>query len=1080
MGSRRDRGGSLEIFQAFINFCWFLFKWGLLAGVLAVVVAVPYLYRRVDDEIRRCVEARFAEQYPDLMITVRAAQLIEGEGIEAQDISIVEPGAKGPRAEIVHVEELFLTCRGDLEELITGEPAITHVLISRPTIRVTRRLDGNWSVSKLLPPAKLTHAPCPVRIENGSVEIFDPLKSPTQTLTLRHLNLTITPPPQVLRPGGDPQLPKFKGTLTGDFFRQARLEGFLDPDRLSWTVSGAVEGLEVSPELAAAVPDPWAEKLTLPASLRGQGTLDFNVTHDPVSPVPYRFDLSGRLSGARIDDPRLPHPLTDMHAGFRATNDGYVIEDLFAAGGQATLRMSCRAGGYDNTSPLWLEAEIRQLELDQQLMEILPEVLKDQWSRYLPSGQIHADVQLSFDGQDWHPEVSIQCLNVAVSYYKFPYRLQQCTGSVALEDDVLRAQFTGYGGTQPVEIKAEVLRPLSAPSGWCTAQGRGIQIDEKLFSAIKEEPRAVARSLDPRGAVDLSYRVWREHADHPWHRHLLVGLNRLWMKYDKFPYPLSNVIGTLEMVDNRWTFENLQGTNDTGRVTWGGYLESSPEGNNLLLNLTGNNIPLEEELRDALRKPDTRRLWNDLKLTGAVDITAEVRQLPGDPQASVSFRAQPRGESTSIEPISFPYRMEKIAGLMTYNNGHVTLERFKAEHGHTTISTDGTFDLLPDGSRKLKLENMAVDRLHADRDLIQALPERLKKSVVGLSPGGPLDLRGTIEFARGSDPNGPLTSAWDLDLGFHQGSLDCGAKLENINGQMDLSGSFDGTRMRSSGELAIDSVTYKHIQFTDVRGPLSSDDDRVLLGALADQQQSRQTHRDITAKAFGGTVFSRGWVARGEVPRFRLQANLSGANLARCAQEVLPGHQDLSGKVRAAVDLWGEGRSLNSLGGAGRIELRDADIYELPVMISLLKILSVRPPDQSAFSESDIDFTIQGPHLYFSRMNFNGDAISLEGRGEMNFDSDIRLTFRSRLGLRQLNVPLLKDILGGASEQIMLIHVSGKIQDPITKKEPFPTLTQALHQFQNDLQQTAAGPNGLLPQAGHLMLNNNRAPPGGS
>jgi len=351
---------------------------------------------------------------------------------------------------------------------------------------------------------------------------------------------------------------------------------------------------------------------------------------------------------------------------------------------------------------------------------------------------------------------------------------------------------------------------------------------------------------------------------------------------------------------------------------------------------------------------------------------------------------------------------------------------------------------------------------------------------VDLSPGGPLDLRGTIEFARGNDPQDPITSQWNLDLGFHQGSLDCGAKLQNINGQMGLSGSFDGTRIRSRGELALDAVTYKDIQFTDVMGPLWIGDDRVLLGELVDKQQSGSQPRDLTARTFGGTVFGRGWIARGSVPRFRLQANLSGADLALCAQEVLPGHQDLSGKVRAMVDLWGEGRSLNSLGGAGKIELRDADIYELPVMISLLKILSVRPPDQSAFSEGDIDFTIQGPHIYFSRLNFNGDAISLEGRGEMNFDSDIRLTFRSRLGLRELAVPLLKDILGVASEQIMLIHVSGKIQDPITKREPFPTLNQALQQFQSDLQQTTTGPHGLLPQAGQLMLNINRAPHGGS
>ena len=88
--------------------------------------------------------------------------------------------------------------------------------------------------------------------------------------------------------------------------------------------------------------------------------------------------------------------------------------------------------------------------------------------------------------------------------------------------------------------------------------------------------------------------------------------------------------------------------------------------------------------------------------------------------------------------------------------------------------------------------------------------------------------------------------------------------------------------------------------------------------------------------------------------------------------------QQLRGKMRATVDLWGVGHDVRSLGGRGRVELHDADIYELPVMISLLKILSIREPDRSAFSESDFDFTVEGPRVFFNPINFNGDAISLE------------------------------------------------------------------------------------------------------
>ena len=59
-------------------------------------------------------------------------------------------------------------------------------------------------------------------------------------------------------------------------------------------------------------------------------------------------------------------------------------------------------------------------------------------------------------------------------------------------------------------------------------------------------------------------------------------------------------------------------------------------------------------------------------------------------------------------------------------------------------------------------------------------------------------------------------------------------------------------------------------------------------------------------------------------------------------------------------------------------------------MISMLKILSIKAPDPNAFSQSDIDFHIEGEHVYFDKLDFKGDAISLLGKGEMNFQGDTR------------------------------------------------------------------------------------------
>ena len=81
-----------------------------------------------------------------------------------------------------------------------------------------------------------------------------------------------------------------------------------------------------------------------------------------------------------------------------------------------------------------------------------------------------------------------------------------------------------------------------------------------------------------------------------------------------------------------------------------------------------------------------------------------------------------------------------------------------------------------------------------------------------------------------------------------------------------------------------------------------------------------------------------------EAPRYNLDAKLVAADLARCAQECAPGARRLKGKVEATVNLHGQGAGINQLAGRGAIRLTDADVYELPVMAQLLKIVSATPP----------------------------------------------------------------------------------------------------------------------------------------
>ena len=101
--------------------------------------------------------------------------------------------------------------------------------------------------------------------------------------------------------------------------------------------------------------------------------------------------------------------------------------------------------------------------------------------------------------------------------------------------------------------------------------------------------------------------------------------------------------------------------------------------------------------------------------------------------------------------------------------------------------------------------------------------------------------------------------------------LDCGVRLENLYGNVGVSGWSDGTRHQMRGELALESLTWRDLQLTQVLGPFWVDDDKAMFGSWVARQdnltlprgQSPAAPRPVVAKIFGGTIYGDGWTSLG-------------------------------------------------------------------------------------------------------------------------------------------------------------------------------------------------------------------------
>ncbi len=1067
-----------------INFCWCWFKWGLIACAIAAALAVPYFYQRMDSEIRCRVEEHFAQHYPGLQVKIRSAVLMKGEGISVRGLSIVDPAAAGPGGELLTYDECFIACSTDLSGLLSGELSPKQIVIRRPMLRMTRRADGTWSAARLLPLPRFSEGASPeVRVENGTIEVFDPTKSPACSITVRDVNLTFSPvsaadsaiqgdSPIFAGRGGTAgangsmakigtvpptRRRRIQGTATGDYFRQVAFDGEVDLDRPALNLSGKIEGMEISPEMRGTLPDLQGCKLALLSSLRGETEAHFQVSYDPAAEERWKFDVTGQLAHGRFEDPRLPHhPLTEIQASIHLDNRGFSIPELKARSNQATLTLAC-SGGLGADSPMDLEGEIHQLPLDvdQQLLALVPDKLQQHWRELHPEGVIDAHVQLHCDGHHWTPRVRVKCQNVSFAFQDFPYQFDHGSGVLDLIDDALTFNVFVYSEKQLVHLKGAVRNPFSGATGWLQANCDALPLDKKLFDALPAESQPFAQSLNLRGAAMVELVLSQDIPNGPLHKHLRAWADKAVncsLCYKDFPVAVSKIVGQAEMRDGNWWFRNLEGYNGTSRITGDATFLDTPKGDELVLRLNASNVPLDRELRDAL-PAGMGQVWTTLQPRGTIDLAANVHYLRRGDLLDVGVRAMPRSEACSLEPVQFPYRLENVQGVFTYGGGRLSFERFSAWHGAVKMGCNGACSFQPDGGWQLRLDRITVDGLRLDRQFMQFLPPQLKKNLGELNATGRISLPdGSLVVTRSGDPAKPADWQWSFPLDLNQVGLDCGVRLENLFGNVRVGGWSDGTRFQMRGETALWSMTYRDLQFTEVTGPFWIDEQKAMFGSWVAQQDNQSlargqppaTPRHVVANVVGGTIYGDGFAFMGQQPSYRVQCHLVDADLAACDRELTGKDRNLRGRVLADAELRGTGHTARGLTGRGSLHLREANIYELQGMVALLKTLSLKPPDPNAFSTSDADFHIEDERVKFDKLNFNGDAFSLAGKGEMSFQGEMNVVFRATLGRGDAGIPLIRNLFASASQQILEIHGTGNVRNPQFKQEALPGLNQAL------------------------------------
>jgi hypothetical protein len=1026
---------------------------GLVFAVLAVLAAAGWLYQRLTNPaaVREQVVAKLESQFLHTDVRLESASLRLLGGISIKELRLLRHDA-GEDHDLLYVPSGVIY--HDKEQLLDGKLAIRKIELQHPRLHFIRDRTGRWNTAQLLGPVDLSEAIPTLVIRQGTIVLEDRLITPDASpVEIRNVNLTVVNDPRTILNI------QMRGTadLIGEL--TASIAVHRDDDGISLTLDAPA--LPVSPPLIARLGAYFPAVAEHAHQLEGTAQFHAELGYDPNTDPCWTHTARCRLQQGKLNHPLLPLPLDHIDASLQCVDGRVTLEKLTAQTGDALVEAEGSLAEPRADADFQGKLKVTHLPVSAELFTKLPAKLREINEDYSPVGTVNLDLEVSCHAGLWKRHMLIVSKGLHGGFVKFPYMLDKVEGSIEEQCDeekhlhVRRLDLRGNGSAgRPVYIKGAITGDGPLPEVGIDIWGENLPLDEPLLTALPDKFQKLARSFQPTGQTDFVIRLRRSEGKSEYANHITVRIHDATVRFAVFPYPLENVSGVLEVLPDRFLFRDFRGTHKGGEFrTWG---NSEPIGdgqNRVSINIRGINLLLDDELEAALA-PKLRAAWSAMSITGRMNVEANVDQLPDRPE-DITVAVTTQG--CSIRPAFFPYLLSEVAGTVRYSQGKVELLRLSGRHGATTVSLEkGTIFLKPAGGFWARFTEMKGRPLVVDEEFVAALPDGVKKVAQRLAPGTSTGVAAEVIIDMPSDENVPPDIYWDGGISLAGAEVQAGVPLEQVRGQFWCQGRYDGRQLRGlNGDLLLDQAVLFRQPFREIHT-------RVLITPEAPDVLQMP---NLKARIFGGDIGGEVRIEFGPTLRYDVNLTALQVQLEEFGRNNLAGNSGnsngfSSGNNSAASAQWkglasgrlyltGRGEDIQGLEGYGSVDVPSGQMYNLPLLLDLIKVLGMRPPDRTAFEEAHAAFSIHGPRVVVSRLDLDGNAISLSGEGELKLDgTDVQLDFYAVWGrLKQVLPPIFREIPPALGQQLLKIKMRGTVSEPQITKEPVPALAEPLERL---------------------------------
>jgi len=680
------------------------------------------------------------------------------------------------------------------------------------------------------------------------------------------------------------------------------------------------------------------------------------------------------------------------------------------------------------------------LNIDPELVNTFSENLREKWKRYRLIGPATLTYQLNYrtGGDDSglaSQKLTVYPQGMSAAFQEFPYPVSNLHGSITFRTDRIEFGVRSKSDDRFIRVNGAVEGYESEDAMNVALHLENIPVDERVYGALPPEVRSFVGKLNLSGSVDAEGYVSRSEGREDVAYSIRIHPRELKGRHEDFSYPVKELDGTVLVKPGQVRIDQLTGRPDLDRevppdsklqlqgvIDVGGGDDKTGEGSGYELRVSGMEIPFEPTLRDSVPGA-VREVWKQLQPEGTGSVNWTIRKM--NERSEARHRVDVSLSDCRIHPDTFDDPVQEVSANIqydgegirlsgvkgTWNSGQIRVHNAHLRTGKTSSQPFGTFSI---SGENLSVNPPLQEYVLSDPDLVSAVKNQ-----------GNVDFRGQVRWFR---------TEGDDELEYHVVANLEGLKVErlvtlsDIRGKLQLMGRLekngtDQTRVLSGG-INLNHLSVNGIPLTAFSANFIARDDEVRL-------------QDVKGQMTGGAIKKGSLLYRTDRKSFVGELNVSDLHLQNLLNKLGVQDKNLGGRLSGTTRLEGRVTDRASWTGNGKLSLRNAQLWKLPVFLPVFMKLSIT--QQKPFTTGEVRFRIRDENVLVRRMKFQSETSRLMGKGRIGFDGDIKLNLQTE-DIDPVTIPVIGWAYNKVTSNLVTLQATGTLKNPSVTFTPLPFL----------------------------------------